>query len=77
MFVCRHGQVVKTLASHAGIRGSTPLGDTKRKRQDRKILSFFLRKRYKKAGPARKRAGEKRKYEMMFDRIFPCACAAF
>ncbi len=24
----RHGQVVKTLASHAGIRGSTPLGDT-------------------------------------------------
>ena len=28
--MCSHGQVVKTLASHAGIRGSTPLGSTKK-----------------------------------------------
>ncbi len=45
LFVCRHGQVVKTLASHAGIRGSTPLGDTK-KEKDRigKSCLFFCEK---------------------------------
>lgn len=30
--VCLLGQVVKTSPSHGGVRGSTPLGDTKRNR---------------------------------------------
>ena len=32
------GQVVKTSPSHGGIRGSTPLGDTKRKRSTSVLL---------------------------------------
>ena len=42
--MCHLGQVVKTLASHAGIRGSTPLGDTNEK-IDRTLsyLCFILR----------------------------------
>ena len=38
--MCRHGQVVKTLASHAEIRGSTPLGDTKSKMDTGKVSIF-------------------------------------
>lgn len=40
--MCRHGQVVKTLASHAEIRGSTPLGDTNEKIGYRQVSYFYL-----------------------------------
>ena len=38
--MCSHGQVVKTLASHAGIRGSTPLGTTNKDMQFQQKFAY-------------------------------------